>query len=165
MKLCGFFTTEFMLFRYFREALGIIFGKASLHSLYFAQAMEYHCGDYFKSFPKGEFIMLTTSAPLVSQGDPVALAMVLVLAVVVAVMALRKHQAKKHAPAPAAKPVTMPASAAQVPTAPGSAGRLKIHNVPPKTAAMLMAITADKLGKPLNGLRFISIKEVTEHEV
>ena len=101
----------------------------------------------------------------VSQGDPGALAMVLGLAVVVAVMALRKHRAKKHAPAPAAKPVTAPASAAQVPTAPGSAGRLKIHNVPPKTAAMLMAITADKLGKPLNELRFISIKEVTEHEV
>ena len=28
------------------------------------------------------------------------------------------------------------------------------------TAAMLMAIVADKLGKPLNELRFISIKEV-----
>ena len=30
----------------------------------------------------------------------------------------------------------------------------------PKTAAMLMAIVADKTGKPLNELRFISIKEV-----
>ena len=46
------------------------------------------------------------------------------------------------------------------PTAPGSAGALKLHNVEPKTAAMLMAIVADKLGKPLNELRFISIKEV-----
>ena len=80
--------------------------------------------------------MLTTSAPLVSQGDPVALAMVLVLAVVVAVMALRKHHAKKDAPAPAAKPVTTPASAAQVPTAPGSAGRLKIHNVPDRKSVV-----------------------------
>ena len=43
--------------------------------------------------------------------------------------------------------------------APGSAGELKLHDVPPKTAAMLMAIVADKLGKPLNELRFISIKE------
>ena len=48
------------------------------------------------------------------------------------------------------------------PVAPGSAGQLKLHNVEPKTAAMLMAITADKLGKPINELRFISIKEVTE---
>ena len=30
----------------------------------------------------------------------------------------------------------------------------------PKTAAMIMAIVADKLQKPLNELRFISIKEV-----
>ena len=46
------------------------------------------------------------------------------------------------------------------PTAPGSAGGVKLYNVEPKTAAMLMAIVADKMGKPLNELRFISIKEV-----
>ena len=45
-------------------------------------------------------------------------------------------------------------------TAPGSAGALKLYNVEPKTAAMLMAIVADKLKKPVNELRFISIKEV-----
>ena len=45
-------------------------------------------------------------------------------------------------------------------TAPGSAGQLKLHNVDPKTAAMLMAITANKLGKPINELRFVSIREV-----
>ena len=33
-------------------------------------------------------------------------------------------------------------------------------DVPDKTAAMLMAIVADKLNRPLNELRFISIKEV-----
>ena len=44
--------------------------------------------------------------------------------------------------------------------APGSAGELKLHDVEPKTAAMLMAIVADKMGKPLNELRFKSIKEV-----
>ena len=43
---------------------------------------------------------------------------------------------------------------------PGSAGELKLHDVEPKTAAMLMAIVADKMGKPLNELRFKSIKEV-----
>ena len=46
--------------------------------------------------------------------------------------------------------------------APGSAGQLKLHDVEPKTAAMLMAIVADKMGKPINELRFISIKEVKE---
>lgn len=46
------------------------------------------------------------------------------------------------------------------PAAPGSAGELKLHDVEPKIAAMLMAIVADKMGKPLNELRFISIKEV-----
>ena len=45
-------------------------------------------------------------------------------------------------------------------TAPGSAGQLKLYDVEPKTAAMLMAIVAHQMGKPLNELRFISIKEV-----
>lgn len=57
------------------------------------------------------------------------------------------------------------APAAEVPApkaAPGTAGQLKLHNVDPKTAAMLMAITADKTGKPINELRFISIKEVDQ---
>ena len=68
----------------------------------------------------------------------------------------RKAAAAKAAaaPAPAAAP------AAPKPTAPGSAGELKLHDVEPKTAAMIMAIVADKMGKPLNELRFISIKEV-----
>ncbi len=66
------------------------------------------------------------------------------------------RKAKAAAPAPA--PVTVPEAAPE--TAPGSAGELKLHDVQPKTAAMLMAIVADKLGKPLNELRFISIKEV-----
>ena len=44
--------------------------------------------------------------------------------------------------------------------APGSAGQLKLYDVPPKTAAMIMAIVANQMGKPLNELRFISIKEV-----
>ena len=61
--------------------------------------------------------------------------------------------AKAQTPAPEAAPV-------QQPIAPGTAGELKLHDVEPKTAAMLMAIVADKLGKPLNELRFISIKEV-----
>ena len=59
------------------------------------------------------------------------------------------------APVPAAAPAAVAAE-----TAPGTAGQLKTYDVPPKTCAMLMAIVADKMGKPLNELRFISIKEV-----
>ena len=44
--------------------------------------------------------------------------------------------------------------------APGTAGQLKLYDTDPKTAAMIMAIVADTMGKPLNELRFISIKEV-----
>ena len=60
----------------------------------------------------------------------------------------------KEEPAPAPAPAVEPAKA------PGSAGRLMLHDVEPKTAAMIMAIVADKMGKPLNELRFTSIKEV-----
>ena len=65
---------------------------------------------------------------------------------------------KKTEVAPEPAPVSVPEPVA----APGTAGQLKLHNVDPKTAAMLMAITADKMGKPINELRFISIKEVTK---
>ena len=68
---------------------------------------------------------------------------------------------KTAAPAPA-KQEEAPVSAAEAPTAPGSAGQLKLYNVEPKTAAMVMAIVADKMGKPINELRFLSIKEVAE---
>ena len=70
--------------------------------------------------------------------------------------------AKKAAPAaetavPAAAPV-VPAAPKEL--APGSAGEVKIYDTDPRDAAMIMAIVADKLGKPLNELRFRSIKEV-----
>lgn len=42
----------------------------------------------------------------------------------------------------------------------GSAGHVKLYNVPDKEAAMIMAIVADKMQKPINELHFISIKEV-----
>ena len=70
---------------------------------------------------------------------------------------------KKAAEKPAAAKTVVsavPVAAAEPATAPGSAGKLKLYDVEPKTAAMLMAIVADKMGKPLNELRFISIKEV-----
>ena len=67
---------------------------------------------------------------------------------------------KKKAAIPAAPAAPAPAAAAEAPPAPGTAGKLKLHDVEPKPAAMIMALVADKMGKPLNELRFISIKEV-----
>ena len=81
-----------------------------------------------------------------------------------AFMAKDKKAAAKAAAAKevlASVPVAVPTAApAASPAAPGTAGQLKLHDVNPKTAAMIMAIVADKMGKPLNELRFISIKEV-----
>ena len=72
----------------------------------------------------------------------------------------KKAAAALSAAAPVAAPA--PVAAAEAPTAPGSAGKLKLHDVEPKPAAMIMAIVADKMGKPINELRFISIKEVKD---
>lgn len=70
---------------------------------------------------------------------------------------------RKNTAAPAVAP-TAASAAPAVPNAPapGSAGKIALHNVPDKTAAMLMAIVADRTGKPLNQLRFISIREVKD---
>ena len=76
--------------------------------------------------------------------------------------AFQAAEAKAKAAAAAAPAAAAPAAAPAVSAdpAPGSAGKLKLHDVEPKTAAMLMAIVADKMGKPINELRFISSKEV-----
>ena len=86
----------------------------------------------------------------------VFLGIALLMCVVVLLGKVMSGSAKKPAAAPAAAPVPE----APKPTAPGSAGKLMLHDVEPKTAALLMAIVADKMGKPINELRFISIKEV-----
>ncbi len=66
----------------------------------------------------------------------------------------------KKAAAPAPTAVSAAPAAPSAPPAPGSAGEVKLFDVPDKEAAMIMAIVADKMGKPLNELRFKSIKEV-----
>ncbi len=52
------------------------------------------------------------------------------------------------------------ATQSEKPLAKGSAGRIKLYDVPDKEAAMIMAIVADTMKKPINELHFISIKEV-----
>ena len=60
-----------------------------------------------------------------------------------------------------AKPAAAPVEAAPVeePAEKPYTG-VKLHGVSDKEAAMLMAIVADEIGKPLDNLRFISIREV-----
>ena len=70
-----------------------------------------------------------------------------------------KSAKRKAAKAPAAAPAVAPAAPA---AASGAAGELKLYDTDPRDAAMVMAIVADKLGKPLNELRVKSIREVKD---
>ena len=83
------------------------------------------------------------------------------------IMIMGKIMTRKASSAVQAAPAA-PAAAApavEVAKAPGTAGELKLYNTDPRDAAMVMAIVADSLGKPINELRFISIREVKEDEV
>ena len=80
---------------------------------------------------------------------------------VIFVMGKIMHKEKPvAAPAAAAPAAAAPAPAVTADPAPGTAGDFKLYNTDPRDAAMVMAIVADNLGKPLNELRFISIREV-----
>ena len=102
----------------------------------------------------------TDAAILAGLGYLVVFIGLIVLMVVIMSVgkAFTAKKSKVSEPAPVAPAPVVEAPA--VPLAPGTAGELKLYDTPPKTAAMLMAIVADKMGKPLNELRFISIKEV-----
>lgn len=87
----------------------------------------------------------------------VFLGIVLLMAVIVImgkVMSAKKAEPAVE-PVKTAEPVKV-----EKPKAPGSAGELKLYDTDPRTAAMIMAIVADKMGKPINELHFKSIKEV-----
>ena len=102
---------------------------------------------------------ILTSAP--TQLDNIlTIGLVAALALVVVIAVICKAVSNKKAAAAPAVVIEENTESVTAPEAPGSAGGVKLYNVEPKTAAMLMAIVADKLGKPLNELRFISIKEV-----
>ena len=93
----------------------------------------------------------------------VFIGLTLLMTVIVIVGKVMVAQSKKASTkTEAAKPAeaAAPAAAAPKKLAPGSAGDVKIYDTDPRDAAMIMAIVADKLGKPLNELRFRSIKEV-----
>ena len=95
------------------------------------------------------------------------IALMAVVLVMGKIMVAKKAKTAAAAPAPAAP--AAPANSgnglvadhlAQRGDAAGTAGECKFYNVGDREAAMLMAIVANKLGKPLNTLRFKSMKEV-----
>ena len=91
------------------------------------------------------------------------LALLMALIYIVGAVFIAKDKKAKAAAeaAKAAEPAKAEApKAVQAKLAPGSAGHIKLFDVPDKEAAMVMAIVADKMQKPLNELHFISIKEV-----
>lgn len=113
--------------------------------------------------PAMESISIGTAALIVVLGMAVVFFGLILLMYVTkiagAVIGRKKSAAAPAAAAPAAAPA---APAAKNVPAPGSAGKIALHDVPDKTAAMLMAIVADRTGKPLNQLRFLSIREVKD---
>ncbi len=84
----------------------------------------------------------------------------LTLLMTVIVIVGKFFTAKKAAPAAETAAPAAAAPAAPKKLAPGSAGDVKLYDTDPRDAAMIMAIVANKLDKPLNELRFRSIKEV-----
>ncbi len=89
---------------------------------------------------------------------------IVLLLVVVTVMGrimMNSRKKTETAAAPAA-PATPAPAPVERPKAKGTAGELKLHDVDPKDAALIMAIVAHRLGKPINELRFRSIKEVKD---
>ena len=92
------------------------------------------------------FQLVSTETP----ADPAALPLMLTLVGIIVALWFRKKRHKTAVPPPDPEQAT----------APGSAGQVKLHDVDPKTAAILMAIVAYEMGKPLNELRFLSIREL-----
>ena len=118
------------------------------------------------------FLDVTASGSMLPFGDTVVTAilgyavvfvgLMLLMAIVMLMGSFFKAKARKATPAMPIPDKTAPVVAIE-PTgapAPGSAGEIKLFDVPDKEAAMIMAIVADQMGRPLNELRFKSIKEV-----
>ena len=87
--------------------------------------------------------------------------LIMLIGVIKIVEQFTNRNAKEEAAPAASNPAAIPAPVPVKP-APGTAGELKLYNVEERDAAMVMAIGADNLGKPLNELRFLSIRAVTE---
>ena len=109
-----------------------------------------------------EKIPIGTAALIVVLGMAVVFFGLILLMFVTKIAGAIINRTNTAAPAAAPAAAAPAAPAAKNAPAPGSAGKIALHDVPDKTAAMLMAIVADRTGKPLNQLRFISIREVKD---
>ncbi|MBO6014285.1 MAG: OadG family protein [Oscillospiraceae bacterium] len=103
-------------------------------------------------------ISLGTAGIVVVMGMGVVFLGLILLMFVVKLMSRLMMRKQKAEPVQASAPDPSPASE----PAPGSAGDLKLYDTDPRDAAMIMAIVADSLGKPLNELRFKSIREIKD---
>ena len=110
-------------------------------------------------------ISIPTAAGYALLGYLVVFFGLILLMCVIFIMGKIMHKETPVAAPVAAAPAAVPAPAPKADPAPGTAGDFKLYNTDPRDAAMVMAIVADSLGKPLNELRFISIREVKEDEV
>lgn len=86
--------------------------------------------------------------------------LIILMFIVIAMTAIFKRGTKE-----AAAPAAVAAPVIESVPARGSCGSIDLFDVPDRTAAQLMAVVADELKAPLNELRFISIKEITEDDV
>ena len=91
----------------------------------------------------------------------VFLGLSLLMWVVIALGKVMTAKTAKTVPAQEVKPAA-PAPVVSKEAAKGTAGTILLHDVPEREAAMVMAVVAHRLGKPLNQLRFKSIREVKE---
>lgn len=89
----------------------------------------------------------------------------ILMAILYIMGAVFKAKAKKKQTQTAVPDAVKAPAEAEKPLAPGSAGHVKLFDVPDKEAAMVMAVVAHKMQKPLNELHFISIQEVKSDEV
>ena len=112
--------------------------------------------------PAMEKISIGTAGLIVVLGMAVVFFGLILLMCVTKIAGAIIGRKKAAAPQSSAAPAAPAAPAAKTAPAPGTAGKLALHDVPDRTAAMLMAIVASKTGKPLNQLRFRSIREIKD---
>ena len=94
-------------------------------------------------------------------GIGIVFAVIIVLMIIVAIMTFVVRRAKDENPVSEETKTAEQERENPAPKrlAPGSAGDVKLYNVSDRDAAMIMAIVADKMQKPLNELHFISIRK------
>ena len=97
-------------------------------------------------------------------GYCVVFLMLAILILVIQIISKILKAITKEDEKPAAAAVVEAAPAPEPEKAPGSAGELILKDVSDRDAAMIMAIVADSLGKPVNTLHFKSIRKVEEEE-